>query len=215
MELVKWFIVAVLVVILLLHWRNKVREVDMVKSSINKHSYLVRNLKDKQQAADILAEISRRARLLVDHLHKAYPKNPNAAYLQKTFDPFNISEGAPKKDYTTYTIDKSQIVFCLRRKDGTDKLQDLDTVIMYVFLHELTHSYLKMGLVDRVQKDFMNNGSPGEVSNERNGHGEIFNRNFPFILTEAAKLGLYKPVDFSKKPARYCGMTITDPLLVK
>ena len=34
--------------------------------------------------------------------------------------------------------------------------------------------------------------------------------NFKFILGNAVEIGIYKPIDYKKKPKGYCGMTITD-----
>ena len=46
------------------------------------------------------------------------------------------------------------------------------------------------------------------------GHENEFWKNFQFLLKHANSLGLYEPVDYSKKPQPYCGMTLTDnPLM--
>ena len=42
------------------------------------------------------------------------------------------------------------------------------------------------------------------------GHKEEFWKNFKFLLQEAVKIGIYKPVDYKKKNKHYCGMDITD-----
>ena len=89
--------------------------------------------------------------------------------------------------YTSYSINKGEkLVFCLRSKDGTDKLTDLNT-ITFVALHELTH-----------------------ILTKSIGHTPEFWSNFKFILKIAVKLGIYKKVDYSINPKKYCGMTVTD-----
>ena len=42
------------------------------------------------------------------------------------------------------------------------------------------------------------------------GHTKEFWQNFKFLLKDAAKMGIYKPVDYKKKPKSYCGLNITD-----
>ena len=42
------------------------------------------------------------------------------------------------------------------------------------------------------------------------GHTKEFWQNFKFLLKDAVKMGIYKPVDYKKKPKSYCGMNITD-----
>ena len=50
----------------------------------------------------------------------------------------------------------------------------------------------------------------GHVMTESIGHKKEFWENFKFLLKNAVTMGLYKPVDYKKKPKDYCGMTITD-----
>ena len=42
------------------------------------------------------------------------------------------------------------------------------------------------------------------------GHTKEFWQNFKFLLKNAVKIGIYKPVDYKNKPKNYCGMKITD-----
>ena len=42
------------------------------------------------------------------------------------------------------------------------------------------------------------------------GHHQDFWQHFKFLLENAKDAGIYKPVDYKKKPESYCGMTITD-----
>ena len=42
------------------------------------------------------------------------------------------------------------------------------------------------------------------------GHTPEFWANFRRILNDASGIGIYNPVNYSKSPVNYCGMTITD-----
>jgi hypothetical protein len=41
-------------------------------------------------------------------------------------------------------------------------------------------------------------------------HTREFWANFRRLLEDAAKIGIYSPVNYSRQPIAYCGMTITD-----
>ena len=78
------------------------------------------------------------------------------------------------------------MLFVLIQKKNSGKLIDLNT-LTFVALHELSH-----------------------VATESIGHTPEFWKNFKFILEQAKTIGVYKPIDYKKNPATYCGMEITD-----
>ena len=65
-------------------------------------------------------------------------------------------------------------------------LIDLNT-LTYVAIHELSH-----------------------IASKSVGHNDEFWDNFKFLLIEAEKINIYTPVDYKKKPVKYCGSTIHD-----
>ena len=42
------------------------------------------------------------------------------------------------------------------------------------------------------------------------GHTKEFWQNMKYLLKNAAKIGIYTPIDYKRKPKEYCGMKITD-----
>ena len=103
-----------------------------------------------------------------------------------------ISEISPlnPSGSTSYTENKGEkLVLCLRNKEpnlqGEYEFHDIN-LIMFVVLHELTH-----------------------VMNDRWGHKMQFWQLFKFVLQNAVECDIYKPIDYRKDPARYCGMDIT------
>ena len=79
------------------------------------------------------------------------------------FNGDNIMESFEDNNYTSYSINKGEeIVFCIRAiKDGTDDLEDLNNMLMFAALHEISH-----------------------VMSVSNGHTEEFWDNFRFILRD-------------------------------
>jgi predicted metal-dependent hydrolase len=182
------FVVFIMTVILLMYLMKHYGEVEYVRSSSDNKEYLVRNLSDKQLAADLLASVTKDLQKLVQHMLAKYPDRETTQQLYKNFNPSSISEGSVDSGYTSYSVNKGEkIIICIRQKDKS--FVDKNT-IMYVAVHELGHLMTK------------------EI-----GHTPAFWENFKFLLGEAVVIGLYKKVDFDKKPAEYCGISITGSVI--
>jgi hypothetical protein len=184
MSFVEVFIVFIIVVILIMYIKNYVNsEVEYVKSQKDGRSYLVLSLPDKQKAADYLAEINGDILTLIKHLRAKYPGNKNYERLYKNYDPDAISEGSPESSYTSYSVNKSAMVICIRQTDHSfvDK-----NILMYVVLHETAH-----------------------MANETVGHPPEFWKIFKEILDEAINIRIYSKQDFKENPQPYCGITIS------
>lgn len=158
---------------------------EWVKSTHDNKTYLVQSLPDKQEAANILAQIAEKLTLLSRHLEKTAPDDQRTKALIMNFKPEKISEGTDREDYTSYAVNKGEsIVFCLRQKDATKTLLDINTM-MFVALHELTH-----------------------IGTESVGHTPEFWDNFKWILHNSINIGIYTQQDFKTKPKKYCGIMI-------
>jgi predicted metal-dependent hydrolase len=189
----KIFSIIVFVLIVFYVKNQYYAEVEIVYSKIDNRPYVVKSLPNKQRAADLLAKMNRRLILLVEHMQKndgGKFDQTDVDRLATNFNPDNISEGTDKSNYTSYSINKGEkIIFCLRSRDGNDKLIDLNTV-MYVAIHELGH-----------------------LMTEEVGHPPAFWKNFRILLKEAVDMGLYKTVNYAEKPVRYCGIDIKSNVL--
>jgi hypothetical protein len=188
MDITILIIVLIVIVLGYLIWDTYfINEVEYVKSTIDNHEYLVRSLPDKQEAADLLANIRKKLETTVEALKQSYPDDPRTKRLLQNFRSDKIKEGSENTKYTSYSINKGeQIVFCLRAKDTTKQLVDLNTMV-FVALHELGH-----------------------IATESIGHNKEFWDNFKWILRVAVKEKIYTFQDFNKDPKGYCGIQITD-----
>jgi predicted metal-dependent hydrolase len=199
-----FFVFAILIMILYMYLETRSYEVIYTKSKIDNKEYLVRNLKDKQQAADLLAKVRAKLIKIVDHVKvvndkqlQQYASSEEKAKLAETkeaferlasrFQPDNISESTPNNKYTSYSVNKGQkIVFCLRAKSKDESLVE-ENVIMFVAIHELGH-----------------------IMTKSVGHTEEFWDSFRILLRVAIELKLYKNHDYGTAPVDYCGTKITD-----
>jgi hypothetical protein len=158
-----------------------------VKANTDGNTYCVRDSDRIQQSAELLAEVTGRMKILVEHLHEKYPKDKRVERLVSNFNPNRIVETLPTSEFTAYSEGKgSKLAFCLRKSKNTMKLTDINT-LTFVAIHELSH-----------------------LMTESVGHHPEFWNNFKFMLKNAVSEGIYDPVDYSKHPIDYCGLMIDD-----
>jgi predicted metal-dependent hydrolase len=189
LSFVEYFIIIIMIIIIVFYIKKYYGEVDYVKSSIDDRYYLVRKLSDKQKAADFLADINKECQKLIKHLVTKYPENPDIIRLKENYDPESVSEGSSENGYTSYSVNKGEkIILCLRQKDTNELVPK--NVILYVTIHELAH-----------------------LMTSEVGHTKTFWNNFKFILQEAVDIGIYNKTDYSKEPAKYCGIKITSSVI--
>ena len=157
-------------------------------SNVDGKKYCVRERRKLEMAADMLANTTGNMQRLVDHCHQKFPNRSNIQRLKEGFNPKTIQETLPTSEFTAYSENKGEkIAFCLdKKKSGKGGLIDTNT-LMFVAIHEMAH-----------------------VASESIGHTDEFWKNFKFLLIEAEKIGIYKPIDYKSDPQEYCGMDITD-----
>jgi hypothetical protein len=161
-----------------------------VKSDVDGRKYKVRDLPDKQEAANLLAKVRIRLGKVCDSLAAKYPTKPQVQRMLQNFkaDPERFLEATPDAKHTSYSVNKGESIhMCLRQRNGPDESLVNEDVIMFVGLHELSHTITKSI-----------------------GHEPEFWNNFGWLLKEAEALGLYTYQDFKAHPVPYCGVRITD-----
>lgn len=161
-----------------------------VKSTVDGKEYKVRDLPDKQHAANLLATLRVKLVKLCDALEKKYPDKPQVKLMIQNFrsDPERFLEATPDSEHTSSTVNKGESIhMCLRQRDGTDESLVDENVMMFVALHEFAH-----------------------IVTETVGHDSSFWLNFGWLLKEAEAMNLYRYTDFAAHPVSYCGISITD-----
>ena len=178
-------ILCIMVIFIYMTYIRKSLYLSKVKSSINGNEYYVRELPDKQDAADRLADLGIKLQSLIDSLNDADKgKGKEIKKLKESFNSDYITENIPGSLYVAYSVNKGEeLSICIREKD-TNKFIDINTVL-FVSIHELAH-----------------------IMTEETGHTKTFWDNMRFLLEEGSKIGIYTPIDYSKNPVIYCGMDI-------
>lgn len=200
-------ILAIIVIVMIMYYNVGNRDMVYVKSDIDNETYMVRNQKDKKQAANFLAKLKSNIYGITNYMMKKIedPKTANLP-LYVEFRPYIlqldekirdvvIKESPANSGYTSYTVNKGeQIVFCIRSKSISTYLKHNDihdfNLVMYVLLHEISH-----------------------VACPEYDHTPLFKKIFKFICEEAIEMGIYTKIDFAEHPKEYCGMTINDSII--
>tara|TARA_Y100000996_G_scaffold277542_1_gene218813 strand:+ start:257 stop:862 length:606 start_codon:yes stop_codon:yes gene_type:complete len=158
-----------------------------IVSDVDGNKYCVRERAKLQLAADLLARVTNKLKDLVKYVDKEYPDRENVKRLVKGFNPKKINEILPTSSYTAYSENKGEkLAFCTTTTKKGDKLID-DNTLTFVGIHEIAH-----------------------IMTKSIGHTKEFWANMKFLLKNAAKIGIYTPIDYKRKPKEYCGMKITD-----
>jgi hypothetical protein len=185
LSLIIFFFVSIVLYIII----NR-NEADYVTSTLNGKKYVVRNMSDKNDAANLLAFLDNNITIFSDSLYKRKDEEKmkeNKTYIELLYNRsknVKLSEGGDNSSYTTYTINKGEkIVFCLRSK-ATKKLHD-HNLLMFVTIHELAH-------IACPEKD----------------HTPLFVSIFKFLLKQAIDLNIYIYTDYKKNEIEYCGMML-------
>jgi len=177
----------VLIICIKIYTESDAFNLKCIISSVDGNKYCVRDRAKLEIAADMLAKVTKKCKMLVFYVGKKYPDEENVQRLVKGFNPKRISETLPTSELTAYSENKGEkIAFCLNKKKNEDKLIDMNT-LTFVAIHELSH-----------------------VMTKSIGHKQDFWENFKFLLENAKQANIYDPIDYKKSPKEYCGMTISD-----
>jgi len=178
---------AILLICLKIYSESELFSLKCVISTVDGNKYCVRDRAQVNEAADLLAQATKKCKELVGYVGKKYPDDPDVKRLVEGFNPQKISETLPTSELTAYSENKGEkLAFCLSKSKNSVTLIDINT-LTFVALHELSH-----------------------IMTKSVGHKQEFWQNFKFLLENAKAANIYQPVDYKKNPQGYCGMTITD-----
>ena len=177
----------VVIIALKIYSESDVFNLKCIISHVDGNTYCVRERDKIQLAADLLARVTQKLKSLVIKMKEKYPGRANVQRLVNNFNPQKVKEILPTSKFTAYSENKGEkLALCVTTTKEGNQLIDENT-LTFVAIHEVAHTMTKSI-----------------------GHKEEFWRNFKFLLENAVTMGIIKPIDYKKKPKKYCGMTITD-----
>ena len=181
------FIGFILLLCLKIYYDSDAFQLKCVLSSVDGNRYCVREREKLELAADLLANVTQKCKMLVEYVKQKYPNDERIKRLVKGFNPKQIYETLPTSELTAYTENKGEkMAFCLNTTKEGNKLIDLNT-LTFIAIHELSH-----------------------VATSSIGHQQDFWENFKFFLENAKNIEIYEVEDYKKSPKDYCGMKLTD-----
>ncbi|ARF11829.1 hypothetical protein Klosneuvirus_2_265 [Klosneuvirus KNV1] len=188
-----FIIIVIFILSIIIIFRLEKTEVIYKKSSVDGNEYLVRELPDDYEAADILALLRKNMITLTENLYNNKEKYKDYAQyidtLNNKIKKVVINESSPNSSYTSYSINKGeQMVFCVRSKTN-NRIHDLN-LLMYVALHEMSH-----------------------VASPTYGHDDQFKKVFAFLTTKAVEMKIYNKIEFKSIPTEYCGLIISESII--
>lgn len=186
-----WIFIIVIVIIgyVAMYFKNSKYPMALTQSTVDKEFYLVRNLPDKQEAANSLARVRAKILTLRTFLNQTHRDKPFVKQILDNFDcsAMRFSESTPDAQYTSYSVNKGEKIYmCLRQRDEKEQLVN-ENIILFVALHEMSH-----------------------VGTSSIGHTPEFWNHFAWVLEQAERVKIYEYTDFAAHPVEYCGVHITD-----
>lgn len=161
-----------------------------ITSSVDGRTYKVRDMADKQEAADLMARVRMKIVKLYTYVTEKFPNKPQIKQWLQNFtpDPNRFEEATPDAEHTSYSVNKGEKVhLCLRQREGNNETLVSENIMVFVSLHEMAH-----------------------VITPTLGHGPDFWNNFAWLLKQAEEIHIYSYQDFKAHPVAYCGLNITD-----
>jgi hypothetical protein len=175
---------------------NKDLSHSRVQASDKKKYEVIEQYNNNKEAADKLAYLNEYIIELLRHMRKKYiwerigmPETQVIVErILNNYNPDRLFENIPEGIHdTSYIEDKgTRFAMCLRKKNiNKGEIHD-NSILQFVLLHELAH-----------------------IGSIEYGHNDEFWHTFKFLLTEAASIGMYIPINYAKYPENYCGLDVT------
>lgn len=217
----------VLLTVIYKYFENRSYDVVMHKSNIDNKDYLVRNLPDKQKAADTLASISKRLSKLVKYIEKNLDKKEEM-YQKYVKDQYEIKiKGNIDKENEHF----KKLVFDKKKKLKTDlqrlvnnfnpnKISETTPDAKYTSYSVNKGEKIVMCIRNKktANQDIININTlmfvalheTAHLMTKSVGHHPEFWDNFRILINIAVdpNVNIYKEVNFDLYPEPYCGMTI-------
>ena len=241
-EIVNAIIIITLIFIIYKYFEAQSYDITMVKSNINGKSYLVRNLENKQEAADLLGAIAVKLERLVNIMYDSGYETIYTKYMKTIVDKEiqtdkdisdkkkDINEGQDGGSSSSTLLENTlkttlrEDIERLKKNFNPDAFSETTPDAKYTSYSVNKGEKIVFCLRDKkegeklVKENIMTFVSIHELAHlmtKSIGHEPDFWANFKLLLKVSIDNGLYKNIDFNSTPKPYCGINITDTPLKK
>jgi len=234
-EIVNGIIIISLIIIIYKYFEKYSYDVVMVKSETNGKNYLVRNLPDKQEAANLLGNLAIKLEKLVEIIKNKGYENIYNEYIKSDVDKENSETNKNKSKDTIEgqnggSSEKTNLENNMKMKLKDDIERLISNFNSDAFSETTPDSKYTSYSVNKgekvvfcirdkkegeklVKENIMTFVSIHEMSHlmtKSIGHDPEFWNNMRILLKISIDNGLYKNIDFNSTPKDYCGVKITD-----
>ena len=236
-EIVNAIIIITLIFIIYKYFEAQSYDITMVKSNINGKSYLVRNLENKQEAADLLGSIAVKLERLVNIMYDSGYETIYTKYMKTIVDKEiqtdkdisdkkkDINEGQDGGSSSSTLLENTlkktlrEDIERLKKNFNPDAFSETTPDAKYTSYSVNKREKIVFCLRDKkegeklVKENIMTFVSIHELAHlmtKSIGHEPDFWANFKLLLKVSIDNGLYKNIDFNSTPKPYCGINITD-----
>jgi predicted metal-dependent hydrolase len=241
-DIVSLIIIISLIIVIYKYFESTSYDVIMVESPLNGKSYLVRNLPDKQEAANSLARISIKLEKLVDTIKTEGYEVIYTKYLKNDVDKETYVGQKAKNQKDTIqgqeggSADNQELEMQIKNKLKDDIARLVSNFNPDAFSETTPDAKYTSYSVNKGEKivfclrdkkdgenlvkenimTFVAIHELGHLMTKSVGHEPEFWNSFKLLLKIAIDNGIYKNIDFNSTPKDYCGVKITDtPLKLK
>ncbi len=217
MEFIYVFVILVCIAILYKYFEQGAYDVTFVRSSVNGKQYLVRNLPDKQEAADLLANMNLRFNKLISFIKRQDELAMYKNYVVKDSslgdDESKLSDEHRQK-FTKFRDDIARLI----KNYNPDAISENTPDSAYTAYSEnkgqkivfCLRSKKTNQLVDLNTMMFVGLHELTHLMTKSIGHNPEFWDNFRIILRISIRTGNYDCKDYNVESKDYCGTMITD-----
>jgi len=238
-EIVNAIIIISLIIIIYKYFEKNSYDVVMVKSEANGKEYLVRNLPDKQDAANLLGSLAVKLQKLVDIIKIQGSENIYNKYIKSDVEKETDSDGSGSnsgkngKDLIegqkAGSSEKQNLENDMKIKLNDDIERLISNFNADAFSETTPDSKYTSYSVNKGEKvvmcirgknddtlvkenimTFVAIHELGHLMTKSIGHEPEFWNNMRLLLKIAIDNSLYKNIDFNAKPEPYCGIKISD-----
>ena len=236
LDIVEVVIIIILCIVIYKYFEKSTYDVVFVKSSINGKEYLVRNLPDKQEAADLLGKLAVKLEKLVsimqeqgsDGIFNGFLKSGLVDEAKKDKSSDQSNQGLSNNVAVRNSTENTALDMKLKLKDDISRLvanfnpeafSETTPDAKYTSYSVNKGEKIVFCLRDKkegellVKENIMTFVAIHELAHlmtKSVGHEPEFWANFKLLLQVAIANGLYKNIDFNNTPKDYCGVKITD-----
>jgi len=234
MEPIYLFIALILIALLWKWSQNQQYPVTYVKSATNGKDYLVRNMSDKQAAADMLGSMNQRFDKIITYVSDNIEKTPTKLYKLYVIRDTNIPDSEILQSTNTNTNSDSEgrgghhhkdkyekfILACKRLVDNynTDAISENTPDSAYTSYSENKGQRIVFcirakktnKMVDLNTMMFVGIHELAHLMTRSIGHTDEFWENMRILLRISIRLGVYDCKNYNIESQDYCGTKITD-----